>query len=136
MAWDQLALVVAPQHRWARRESVEAKELLSEPFISRESGSGTRVVAERAFREAGLTPPEPAMELASISSIKRALVAGHGYALLSGYVIREELSRDELVSPEVRGLDLRRTLDLVRHHHYPPSPLAEAFLETIRSSRE
>lgn len=136
VAWDRLALVVAPRHRWVHRESVEAEELLSEPFISRESGSGTRVVAERAFREARLTPPEPAMELASTSSIKRALAAGHGYALLSGYAVREELSRGELVSPEVRGLDLRRTLDLVRHHRYPPSPLAEAFLETIHSPRE
>ena len=40
VAGDRLALVVAPRHRWARREDVKAKELLSEPFISRESGSG------------------------------------------------------------------------------------------------
>lgn len=74
------------------------------------------------------------MELASTGSIKRALAAGHGYALLSGYVIREELSRGELVSPETEGLDLRRSLDLIRHPGHPPSPLAEAFLKTIDPS--
>ncbi|WP_053057588.1 LysR substrate-binding domain-containing protein, partial [Rubrobacter aplysinae] len=131
VAWDRLLLAVAPHHRWAKRESVEARELLEEPFISRESGSGTRVVAEHAFQKAGLAPPEPAMELASTSSIKRTLAAGHGYALLSGYVIRDELSRGELASPEAAGLDLRRSLDLVRSPGHPPSPLAESFLETM-----
>lgn len=134
VAWDRLALAVAPQHRWAGRKVVDAGELPKESFISREPGSGTRVVAERAFLEAGLTPPEPAMELASTSSIKRALAAGHGYALLSEHTIREELSRGELVSPEARGLDLRRSLDLVRHRSRPPSPLAGAFLKTVRAS--
>jgi DNA-binding transcriptional LysR family regulator len=133
VAWDRLVLAVAPKHRWAAREGVEARELLEEPFISREPGSGTRVVAERAFREAGLAPPEPAMELASTGSIKRTLAAGHGYALLSGYVIRDELSRGELVSPETASLDLRRSLDLVRPPGRPLSPLAESFLETIGS---
>ena len=134
VAWDRLMLVVAPRHRWSSRKSVDAKELLREPFISRESGSGTRVVAERAFRDAGFKPPEPAMELASTGSVKRALTAGHGYALLSGYVVRDELSRGELVSPEIKGLDLRRSLDLIRHPKRPPGPLAEAFLKTIESS--
>ena len=135
VAWDRLTLVISSRHRWASRESVGARELLQEPFISRESGSGTRVVAERAFRKLGLAPPEPAMELASTGSIKRALIAGHGYALLSGYTVREELSRGELVSPEVAGLDLRRSLDLIRHPEYPPSSLAEAFLKSIEPSQ-
>lgn len=136
VAWDRLLLVVASGHRWSGRETVEARELMEEPFISRESGSGTRVVAERAFQKAGLTPPEPAMELASTGAIKRTLTAGHGYALLSSYAVREEFARGELYSPEIAELDLSRSLDLIRRHGRSPSPLAETFLQTMRSSRE
>lgn len=123
--------MVAAGHRWASRESVSARELLSEPFISRESGSGTRMIAERAFRQASLRPPESNMELASTGSIKQALTAGHGYALLSGYAVREELARGELMSPEVEGLDLRRSLDLVRRRGAASHRLSERFLVTI-----
>lgn len=131
VVWDRLLLVVSSGHRWANRESVSAGELLSEPFISRESGSGTRMVAERAFRQASLRPPESSMELASTGSIKRALTAGHGYALLSGYAVREELSRGELISPEADGLDLRRSLDLVRWRGVASDRLAQSFLVKI-----
>lgn len=131
VVWDRLLLVVSSGHRWANRESVSARELLSEPFISRESGSGTRMVAERAFQQASLRPPESSMELASTGSIKRALTAGHGYALLSGYAVREELSRGELMSPDVAGLDLRRSLDLVRWRGVASDRLAKSFLVKI-----
>lgn len=134
VAQDRLVLVVSAAHRWRERRKVEARELLTEPFLSRESGSGTRVVAERAFEQAGLTPPAPAMELASTGAIKRALMAGHGYALLSSYAVREELARGELVSPQIEELDLGRSLDLIRQHGRLPSPLAERFLQTISSS--
>lgn len=129
VAWDRLILVVSRKHHWAGRESVGTGELLSEPFVSREMGSGTRVVAERAFRQAGVRPPEPSMQLASTGAIKRVLESGHGYALLSGYVVREELARGEMLSPEVKGLDLRRSLDLIRRPGVEFSRLAREFLD-------
>lgn len=131
VAWDRLLLVVAAGHHWAERESVCARELLSEPFISREPGSGTRVVAEQAFQKASLGPPKPVMELASTGSIKRALTAAHGYALLSGYAVREELARGEMVSPEIEDLDLRRSLDLVRLRGMACPHLAQRFLVSV-----
>lgn len=129
VVWDRLILVVSQKHHWAIRESVSVEELLSEPFVSRERGSGTRVVAERAFQQRGMKPPEPSVELASTGAIKRILESGHGYALLSGYVAREELARGELCSPELEGLDLRRSLDLIRRPGTQFSRLAREFLD-------
>lgn len=53
-----------------------------------------------------LTSPKLSMELASTRAIKRALTSGHGYALLSSYVVKEELSRSEPRLPEVTVSDL------------------------------
>jgi DNA-binding transcriptional LysR family regulator len=44
---DELVVAVPPGHAWARRRSVEAKELLSVPFLLREAGSGTRRLLEQ-----------------------------------------------------------------------------------------
>ncbi|MGI8711707.1 MAG: LysR substrate-binding domain-containing protein [Solirubrobacteraceae bacterium] len=39
---DEIVVVIAAERRWARRRSVAAAELQSEPYYTREAGSGTR----------------------------------------------------------------------------------------------
>lgn len=121
VARDSLVVVVSSEHPWAARDSIAAAELAEETWVARESGSGTRAVAERAFHSAGLKAPLPAMELASTGAIKQALRAGHSYALLSSYVVREELTSGLLSSPAVEGLRLERSLGLVQLARRPPA---------------
>jgi DNA-binding transcriptional LysR family regulator len=108
---DTLTLVVAPDHRWARRRSgVAAAELAQTPLVSRESGSGTRSYLEEALRQAGLEPVPPAAELSSTTAIKAAVAAGAGPAVLSSLAVAAELSAGTLRAVRVTGVDLRRTL--------------------------
>ncbi len=53
LSTDVLECVVRPGHRFARRRAIRPAELIDEPWIARESGSGTRAVAERALRASG-----------------------------------------------------------------------------------
>ena len=46
---DELVAVAAGEHRRARRRSVPARDLASEPYFAREPGSGTRAVAAAAL---------------------------------------------------------------------------------------
>ncbi|MDQ6730783.1 MAG: LysR family transcriptional regulator [Actinomycetota bacterium] len=78
---DEIVVVIAAEHRWARRRSVAAAELSSEPYHTREAGSGTRAVATAALAGAGIELV-PTLEAASTQSVKRAL-AGNGFSLLS-----------------------------------------------------
>ena len=50
---DELVIAVPPGHRWAKREEVSLKELIDEPFILRESGSGTLKTLDDYLRAAG-----------------------------------------------------------------------------------
>lgn len=131
VARDQLLLVVGALHKWAHRDQVQCVELFEEPFISREVGSGTRTVAERAFANAGLAFPNPAMELASTGSIKRALSAGHGYALLSSYTIKDDVLRGDFCTPRLVGLKLQRSLDLIKKQGAELSDTAEKFVAML-----
>ena len=130
IARDQLVVVVAAGHRWARRRSITPRELLSEPYLTRETASGTRAVAEAALAQAGVELT-PAMEAASFQSLKRAL-AGGGFALLSELTIEAEQRAGALVPIPIRSLDLRRRLRAVRRRSSGHNPPAWPFWRWLR----
>ncbi len=89
-----------------------ARDLASEPYLARESGSGTRVVAAAALAGVGIELT-PALEVASSQSLKRALAAG-GFALMSRLAVNAEVQAGSLQALPIRGLDLSRELRAVR----------------------
>ena len=120
LARDEIVVVVAAGHRWARRSSLAPAELLTEAFVSREEGSGTRQVAEDALRGAGVEL-EPALQAASSQSLKR-MVAESGFTLLSRRTIEAEQAAGTLRAVPVDGVDLARDLRAVHRRRPAPSP--------------
>jgi DNA-binding transcriptional LysR family regulator len=121
---DELRVVVAPGHRWARRAAVRAAELAAEPYHAREPGSGTRAVAEHRLAGAGVHLA-PALQMASTESLKRAVLDG-GFALISEHAVEDEVAAGALRALRVRDADLRRTLLAVRRRGERPAPAAAA----------
>ncbi len=120
LARDEIVVVVAAGHRWARRSSLAPAELLTEAFVSREEGSGTRQVAEDALRGAGVEL-EPALQAASSQSLKR-MVAESGFTLLSRRTIEAEQAAGTLRAVPLEGVDLARDLRAVHRRRPAPSP--------------
>jgi DNA-binding transcriptional LysR family regulator len=112
VARDELVVVVAAEHRWARRRWIAARDLATEPYLSREAASGTRAVAAAALHAAGVELA-PTLQAASAQSLKRALTAG-GFTLMSRLAIEAEERAGTLAGLRVRGLDLKRELCAVR----------------------
>lgn len=111
VASDQLVVVVAPDHRWARRrQPLTVRELSSTALLVRERGSGTRETLDQALAKAGAGPVRPLLELGSTAAIRGALLAGTGPAVLSELAIRADLDQGRLVAVPVHGIDLRRAL--------------------------
>lgn len=109
---DELRLVVAPDHPWARRRRrTRPEELAATPLISREQGSGTRLALERALSPNRLA--DPLLELSSTTAIKAAVMEGIAPAVLGAHTVATELSAGTLVGLEVSGVDLRRALRVV-----------------------
>ena len=101
-------LVATPRHRLARRRRVAAAALAAEPFIMREQGSGTRQLMERFCAASGLVP-RIGMTSSSNETIKQAVMAGMGVALLSRHTIGLELALGLLRIVPVEGLPLMRS---------------------------
>ncbi len=120
---DEIVAVVASAHPWARRRSIPVAALAREPYLARESGSGTRAVAATALEQAGAAALEPALETASTQSLKRAVLEG-GFALISRLAVEGEVESGSLCALRVDGVDLTRPLRAVRRAR--PAPQADA----------
>ena len=75
---DRLAVLVTPDHPWATRRRLEAKDLAGQPWVLREVGSGTRSTLEAAVRDMGVDPAtlSVSMTLPSNEAVLAAAEAG------------------------------------------------------------
>jgi DNA-binding transcriptional LysR family regulator len=109
---DELTVVVAPTHPWARRRTpLTPAELAASPLLLREAGSGTRDAFEASLEAAlpgGVASVEPLAVLASTTTLKSATAAGDGASVLSRLAVEPEIAAGTLVAVPVRGLDLCR----------------------------
>lgn len=122
---DRLVLVVAPTYPLAARAStgVPVRDLLEQPLLLREPGSGTRdtfLHALAAALQTGDPPPhgrEPALphatELGSTTTIVATARAGGGIGVVSARAVATELADGRLVELGVPGLALQRRLHAV-----------------------
>ena len=113
VASDELLVVVASTHPWARRRRpLVAAELARTRLVHREPTSGTRAALEAALA-AHLPLATPVLELSSTSAVRSAVSAGAGPAVLSSLAVQDDLAAGRLVAIAVEGVDLRRSLRAV-----------------------
>lgn len=137
---DQLVLVVAPQHPWAtRRRPITARLLADTALVAREHGSGTRSFLETALHcalgpDAQLAPP--AMEFATATSVKEAVRANLGPAVLSTLAVEAELRERRLIAVSLEGLPLVRRLHAVWSGgtRLPPGPARDLLAVVAKST--
>lgn len=132
---DDLVVICAPQSALSKRDTVTPQEVARGPYISRETGSGTRECIDDFFKQNSVSLDEVnlSMELGSREAIKGAVAAGLGVAIVSTTTVSKEVRLGELVTVPLDP-PLRRQLSLV----YPPekfrSKLLQAFLDFIEAS--
>jgi LysR family transcriptional regulator, low CO2-responsive transcriptional regulator len=119
-------IVAAPSHPLARKRSVPLEAIASEPLVTREPGSATRLAMEQAFAEAGVVP-RIEMEIASNETIKQAVAAGFGVGFLSAHAVQQELVLGRLVVIPVKGFPVMRQWYVVHRRDRRLPPITEAF---------
>ncbi len=129
-------VVLAPAgHKLCAEKRIEPALLQNEPFILREPGSGTRQATERYFAEHGISPATR-MTLGSDETIKQAVAAGLGLAVLSRHVLGLDAPSGALRELDVKGFPLLRQWYAVHLEAKRLSPLATAFLTSLKEYRE
>ena len=124
-------IVAPPAHRLASRRGLTIDDMSGETFLMRERGSGTRMLMERLFAQAGIAP-HVAMEISSNETIKQAVMAGLGIAFISAHTVAAEIEMKRLVTLDVAGLPMLRQWWVVHHKQKRLMPAPDAlwrFLE-------
>ena len=123
-------IVAAADHRLARRKSVPVNDLAGETFITRERGSGTRMLMEQFFQKNGLAA-KVGMEMDSNETLKQAVMAGLGIAFISQHTVFHELDERRLVTLKVKGLPVMRQWHAIRRADKILLPPASAMLDFL-----
>jgi LysR family transcriptional regulator for metE and metH len=118
-------IIGPPGHPLAGKRNVPLARFADETFLLREEGSGTRMLMERLFSEAGLSP-NIGMEIGSNETIKQAVMAGLGIALISAHTVAAELEDGRLISFDVPGLPIVRQWFVTKRTERQLLPAAQA----------
>jgi len=123
-------IIAAPQHELSGRSDISLSALKNETFLLREPGSGTRTVADKLFsRSKGL--PSQGLEFGSNETIKQAVMAGMGIAVISAHTVAAELAEKRLVALDIKGLPINRKWFLVKHGNKRFLPSAQTLWNFI-----
>lgn len=111
---DELVVFSAPDHPLAKLSKISIEQLLQEPWILREKGSGTRETFDRAFRNyhARLNIR---LELEHTEAIKRAVESGLGIGCISRLALKDAFRRGSLVPLATPDLNLDRYFYFLWH---------------------
>ncbi len=131
---DELVVIVLPGHAFAARESVSLGDLVGEPLLMQQQGSGVRAVLGDAMRAEGLRDRDVtvAMELGLQQSVKAGVLDGFGITVISRLAVEREVADGTLVAVPLAGKGLARDFCVVRAARRTPSRAGEAFMEFAR----
>ncbi len=129
---NPLVVMASRDHPLAGVPNIALKKLLEEPFVLRESGSGTRDALFRLIEGHGLSAPVVRMELSSNESIKQAIVAGLGITVLSLHSLALEGTNGPIAVLDAQGFPIQRHWYLAHSKGRKPSVVAQTFLDFVR----
>ena len=130
IADNPLVVIARKDHALASCQRIPLARIAEEPFIVRETGSGTRLAAERFFAEHQLAL-KVRMELGSNEAIKQAIAGGLGVSVLSLHTLALDGEGGLLQPLDVAGFPLRRKWYVAYPAGKHLSAVAEAFLDHL-----
>lgn len=128
---DRLTLILAPNHNLARKKSVTVEELVNEPMIMKEIGSGTRKQVNELFSRKGLTP-NVLMETSNTEFIKQLVQRGEGISFLVEEAVAVDVRERRLATVPLSGEELFLDVGIAYLKDQHLSHPARAFVDMLK----
>jgi len=136
---DELVLAVPTDHKWAGKKQVPFEKLCNEPFILRETGSGTLKIIEEYLKTPvakDINSLNIVARLGSSTAVKEGIKSGLGISILSLRALDTELKTGILKALKIENLTMQRKFYLIRDKRRNVSPLCRAMLDFLASTSD
>lgn len=134
---DEIVFLVPPKHPAATKGVISLEELLKQPLVLREAGSGTREFITQALAAKGLhlADLQVIMEAGSSRAVVTAVANNAGAGFVSFLAAREAIKLGEVSVVTVAGLELIRNLYITHLKNDRLSAVDQAFLRFLLEHR-
>jgi DNA-binding transcriptional LysR family regulator len=127
---EEMVLAVHPRHRFAGKETVDARALAGEKFVGFDPDLSIQKAIDRFLRRHSVHV-ETTLEFDNIETIKRAVEIPAGVAILPAPTLARELASGSLVAVRFQDQSLRRPLGVIHRRDRALGLLASRFLKLL-----
>lgn len=126
---DHIILIASMNHPWAKRGMIDPSDLLGNPMIIREQGSGTRrvILAELGRHDIGLEDLDIFLEVGNAEAIVKTVEEGFGVSFVSRIAAECAMERGNIVQVPIRDFDLHRKIYMIRKKLHAANRALESF---------
>lgn len=132
---DELWLVCGASHSKADIEFMPIEELSNLVYVVREKRAAVRETLDNALADIGIHKLRVALEVSSIEAILAILGKGLYVSFMPRFTVEERVRQGVLHHIKVKGFRIKRTLWIARHRAKLNHPVAEAFINMLRSEQ-
>jgi DNA-binding transcriptional LysR family regulator len=131
---DELVVIMSPAHPWAERRNISGMDLIKEPLIMREEGSGTRQIILRHLEDHGikLANLKISLVLGSTESIKSAVEEGVGVSIISAWAARQAIKHGVLKAITFKDIKFQRNFSIISPKRNYCTHTAKEFLGFLK----
>lgn len=131
------SVIIAPvDHPLVKERNISKLRIAEEQFLMREPGSGTRIALEIFFSDVPGRSDYLGIEMGSNETIKQAVMAGLGIALISAHTIAQEVEIGRLAVLDVEGMPVKSHWFCVSRSDRLLTPVMETFEAFLRREGE
>ena len=133
---DKMVIITenSPRFQEMKRRGTDARELMKEPVIFREVGSGSRVVADRSLERMGIhvSALNKIAEMDNPENIKSYVANGVGVAVISAYAAEDLVQEGKILAFDLEEGGTYRNIYMVYEKDMNPSLLEKEFISFVK----
>ncbi len=130
---DELILVCSPNHALSNEQVIPIKKLTRQKFVLRESQSSMRLILDQKLSDAGINRLPISLEVGSTDTIVEMISRGQHMSFLPRFAVKDALKNNLLRHIKVDLLKIKVTLWIARNRSSINNPVAEAFIQLLRT---
>ena len=137
IAEDEIVLIASDDNPLTKRKALTPQDLVSQPFIMPEEGSGTRELIGSFMLKMGIAPEriKVSMVLGNPELIVRMVQAGMGISFVSKWSVFQGIKEGSIKLLNIQGKRLQRKFFFISMDKEPLTASAKTFAKFIKDYR-